>query len=101
MVLQVHHQHHPLVVPAVQAPDPPTAANITSRSTCKRPACTLGLIGRNVAFLVPDHVWKKFADGWDNMPSLNYIVIENIDGHDATASKPPSEDNELELSFNE
>jgi hypothetical protein len=85
-----------------------------------RPVCTPGLVGTNTAFLVPDHIHKKFADGWNVHVPLTYLTdkgclfkdrpmaaaahklltINNTTGHIQTSSKPLSDTGELELTFN-
>lgn len=99
------------LVPTV---NPPTLAR-------KRPARTPGLTGTSAAFLVPDHIRKKFADGWNVHIPLTYLTdrgclmkdkpavsssqdiltIDNASGRILTTAKPLPDDGELELSFDE
>ena len=78
-----------------------------------------GLVGTNAAFLVPDHIQKKFIDGWNIHIPLTYLTnkgcllkdrqtarssqdvltIDNSSGHILTTSKPLSDDGELNLTF--
>ena len=52
-------------------PIPPLNPLTPSR---KRPARTPGLTGNNAAFLVPDHIRKKFADGWSVHVPLTFLT---------------------------
>lgn len=85
----------------------------------RRPERTPGMAGTNAAFLVPDYIRKKFADGWNvhvpltfltdkgcmlkNKPaaSADLLTIDSITGQIQTSSKQLSEAGELELSFDE
>lgn len=82
---------------------------------------TPGLVGTNAAFLVPDHIRKKFADGWNMHIPLTYLTdkgcllkdklsvnssqdiltIDNASGRILATSKPLIDDGELELTFDE
>ena len=99
-------------------PIPPLNPLTPSR---KRPARTPGLTGNNAAFLVPDHIRKKFADGWSVHVPLTFLTdrgcllkdkftlsssqdilsIDNVTGRILATSKPLSDDGELDLSFDE
>jgi hypothetical protein len=87
--------------------------------SCHCPVRTPGLVGTNAAFLVPDHIHKKFADRWNVHIPLTYLTnkgclfkdrpmaaathelltINNATGHIQTSSKPLSDTRELELMF--
>jgi hypothetical protein len=47
----------------------------SSSITRKRPTQTIGLAGSSAAFLVPDHICKKFADAWNVHISLTFLQI--------------------------
>ena len=99
---------------------PPVPATTTTSSR-RRPVRTPGLAGTNAAFLVPDHIRKKFADGWNvhvpltfltdkgcllkNKPiiaaSQEILTIDNVTGQIQTSSKPLTDDGELDLTFDE
>ena len=120
----------PLDIPASQNPtcnvvQPLTLQNIPTvepiTPSRRHPARTLGLAGTNAAFLVPDHIRKKFIDGWHVHVPLTYLtdkgcvfkdkpavvasqellMIDNVTGHIQTSSKPLSDTGELDLTFNE
>ena len=98
---------------------PPVAGPLTP--SCKRPARTPGLVSINAAFLVPDHIHKKFVNGWNVHVPLTYLTdkgcllkdkftasssqdiltIDNSSGRILASSKPLSDDGELELMFDE
>ena len=87
----------------------------------RRPACTPGLAGTNTAFLVADHIRKKFIDGWNVHVPLTYLTnkgclfknkptaiasqelltIDSVTGQIQTSSKPLSDSGELDLTFDE
>lgn len=87
----------------------------------KRPARTPGLVGTNAAFLVPDHIRKKFSDGWDVHVPLTFLTdkgcllkgkplagssqdllsIDSATGRILASSKPLSDFGELDLTFDE
>jgi hypothetical protein len=87
----------------------------------KRPTRTPGLVSANAAFLVPDHIRKKFADGWSVHVPLTFLTdkgcllkdkpiagasqeiltIDSLTGRIQTSSKPLSDDGELDLTFDE
>jgi hypothetical protein len=89
--------------------------------TRKRPARTPGFVVTNAAFLVPDHIRKKFLDEWSvHVPltfltdrgcllkdksltnsSQDILTIDNSSGRILTTSKPLSDDGELDLTFDE
>ena len=89
--------------------------------SCRHPACTLGLTGSNAAFLVPNHIWKKFHDSWNSHVPLtfltdkgclmkdksttssshNILTIDNSTGCILATPKPLSDDGELDLTFDE
>ena len=89
--------------------------------SCKRPARMPGLVGTNAAFLVQDHIQKKFADGWHVHVPLTFLTdkgclmkdrpatslshdvltIDSATGQISTSSKSLSDDGELDLSFDE
>jgi hypothetical protein len=99
---------------AIAVPDPTTPSR-------KRPARIPGFTGSNAAFLVPDHIRKKFADGWNVHIPLTYLTdrgclmkdkpiigstqdiltIDNATGLISTTSKPLADEGELDLSFDE
>ena len=92
-----------------------------STPTCKRPTGTPRLVGTNAAILVPEFIWKRFIDGWNIHVPLTYLTdkecffknksmasssqslltINNTTGCILTTAKPPSDDGELDLTFNE
>ena len=94
--------------------EPPTPSR-------KRLARTPGLAGTNAAFLVPEHIRKKFVDGWNVHIPLTYLTdkgclvkekfssgtsqdvltIDNLTGQLLTSFKPLSDDGELDLTFDE
>jgi hypothetical protein len=87
----------------------------------KRPARTLGLVGTNAAYLVPDNIRKKFMEGWRSHVPLTYLTdkgcllknksllnsAQDILSYDpstgqvVTTSKILNHNGELELSFDE
>jgi hypothetical protein len=99
----------------------PTPTVGTSTSSRKRPARTLGLVGTNAAFLIPDHIRKKFADGWTSHVPLTYLTdkgclfknkaavaaaqevlsFDSSTGQVITTSKPLMDNGELDLTFDE
>jgi hypothetical protein len=109
----------------VQAPTnlvPPATVPVPlTPSRSKRPARIPGLVGSNAAFLVPDFVRKKFADGWVSHVPLTYLTdkgcllknkpsviasqeiltVDSITGQIHTSTTPFSDDGELELTFDE
>ena len=89
-------------------------------STRKRPIRTPGLAGTNAAFLVPDHIRKKFIDGWNVHVPLTFLTdkgcllknrpaiaasqdVLSVDstGRILATPKPLSDDGELDLTFDE
>jgi hypothetical protein len=94
--------------------EPPTLSR-------KRPARTLGLVGTNAAFLVPDHIRKKFSDGWTTHVPLTYLTdkgclfknkasiaasqeilsFDSSTGQVTTTAKPLADNGELDLTFDE
>jgi hypothetical protein len=98
----------------------PPAAELSTPSR-KRPARTLGLVGTNAAYLVPDHIRKKFSDGWAVHVPLTYLTdkgclfknkasiaasqdilsFDSNTGQVTTTAKPLMDNGELELSFDE
>ena len=109
--------HDPLFVTIVQDPPPPPAVSPLTPS-CNRPSCTLGLLGTSAAYLVPDHICRKFVDGWSIHIPLIFLtdkgclftdksttsstqdMLTLINGHILTNLKPLSDDGELDLIFN-
>ena len=110
----------------MQPPDPTTQIGsfpITEPPThsCKRPACTPSLVGTNATYLVPEHIRRKFVDGWNTHVLLTYLTdkgclvrekpstataqdiltIDNMTGQLLASSKPLSDDGKLDLSFDE
>jgi hypothetical protein len=95
----------------------------SSTPSRKRPARTLGLVGTNAAFLVPDHIRKKFSslEGWTTHVPLTYLTdkgcllknkslagasqefltYDSSSGQVITTSKPLSDNGELDLTFDE
>ncbi|KAF8815626.1 hypothetical protein BYT27DRAFT_7297117 [Phlegmacium glaucopus] len=86
----------------------------------KRPIRTPGSIGTNAAFLVPDHIRKRFIDGWNVHVPLTYLTdkgcmvknkslsnlhdlltVNDTDSHITTSSKSLSDEGELDLTFDE
>jgi hypothetical protein len=87
----------------------------------RRPDRTPGLVGTNAAFLVPDHIRKKFADGWSVHIPLTFLTdkgctlrdkpsaaathelltIDSVTGRIQTSSKPLSDFGELDMTFDE
>ena len=112
---QAMHSHDPTTqINPPPVTDPPTHSR-------KRPSRTPGLVGTNAAYLVPEHIRKKFVDGWNTHVPLTYLTdkgclvrdkpsttaaqdvltIDNTTGQLLTSSKPLSDDGELDLSFDE
>ena len=111
------------MVPIVPPPLVAAVQNIADPSTPlrKRPARIPGLLGTSAAFLVPDHIRKKFADGWNvHVPltfltdkgclfkdksstsaSQDILTIDNTTGRILTTSNPLSDKGELNLTFDE
>lgn len=99
--------------------NPPIPLVEPSTSSRKRPARTLGLLGTSAAYLVPDHIRKKFIDGWNVHVPLTFLtdkgcLLKNkstdpstqdlltIDnGRILATTKPLSDDGELDLTFDE
>ena len=85
----------------------------------KGPTQTPGLLGTSTAYLVPDHIHKKFVNGWsihvpftfltdkgcllkDKSASSSTQYLLTIDnGQILTTSKPLSDEGELDLTFDE
>ena len=84
----------------------------------RRPACVPGLVGTNAAFLVPDHIRKKFIDGWSSHVPLTYLTdkgclltnksmnstqdvlyFDASTGHITATSKSLPDNGELEMMF--
>jgi hypothetical protein len=109
--------HNPPVAPqATPIPpvDPTTVFN-------RRPARTLGLVGTNAAYLVPDNIRKKFMEGWRSHVPLTYLTdkgcllknksllsasqdilsYDSSTGQVVTTSKALNDNGELELTFDE
>jgi len=113
----------PPVVPQAAAPavTPVTPLAKLSTSARKRPPRVLGLAGTNAAFLVPDHIRKKFIDGWTVHIPLTFLTdkgcllknkplatstqeilsMDPSSGQIITTSKPLSDSGELNLTFDE
>jgi hypothetical protein len=107
----------PLVV-NIQNPLPALVPGLTTPFH-KRPACMLSLLGTSAAYLVPDHIHKKFINGWNIHVPLTFLtdkgclfkdkstansshdILTLIDGHILTNPKPLSDDGELDLTFDE
>ena len=87
-------------------------------SSHKCPAGTPGLVSTNAAFLIPDHIWKKFTGGWNVHVPLTYLTdkgcllqdksstntSDTIDGVNSQISalvKSLPNNRELDLSFDE
>jgi hypothetical protein len=103
---------------AINVPTP--IANILT-SARKRPARVPSFVGTNAAYLVPDHVRKKFAEGWHSHVPLTFLTdkgclakdkhssshahevltIDELTGAIQTSSKSLVDDGELDLSFDE
>lgn len=94
---------------------PPTELSTSSR---KRPVRVPGLVGTSAAFIVPDHIRKKFAERWTTHVPLNYLTdkgcllknknatqdilsFDPITGQVTTTSKTLNDSGELELTFDE
>ena len=54
--------NHP---PVLNIQNPPAPAMEPLTPSHKRPSCTPGLLGTSAAYFVPDHICKKFMDGWN------------------------------------
>ena len=109
--------HNP--APIVVTQNIPAAEPATP--SCKHPACMPGLVGTNAAFLVQDHIQKKFTDDWHvHVPLIfltnkgclmkdrpttsssdDVLTIDSATGQISTSSKSLSDDGELDLSFDE
>jgi hypothetical protein len=99
----------------------PTPINNPTTPTRKRPTRTLGLVGTNAAFLVPDFIRKRFSEGWNvHVPltfltdkgcllkdkaaansSLDILTIDNTSGRILASAKPLSDEGEMDLTFDE
>jgi hypothetical protein len=114
-------------VPPMELPAPATqfasapAPFPTTPSRSKRPARVPGLVGSNAAFIVPDFVRRKFAEGWINHVPLTYLTdkgcllknkpsaaasheiltLDPVTGQIQTTTTPFSDDGELDLTFDE
>jgi hypothetical protein len=116
----------PQVLPCNVAPIPaainaPAPINNILSSVRKRPARVPGFVGANAAYLVPDHVRKKFAEGWQSHVPLTFLTdkgclakdkhssshtqeiltIDETTGTIQTSSKPLIDEGELDLTFDE
>jgi hypothetical protein len=118
----------PLDPPVVPPHNPPVVAQTTvappvdpTASFNRRPARTLGLVGTNAAYLVPDNIRKKFMEGWRSHVPLTYLTdrgcllknksllnaAQDILSYDPstgqviTTSKALNDNGELELTFDE
>ena len=111
----------PPVIPHVAIPAAMPVVPLTDISTLarKRPPRVPGLAGTNAAFLVPDHIRKKFADGWTVHIPLTFLTdkgcllknkplavstqeilsMDPSSGQIITTSKPLSDSGELDLTF--
>lgn len=84
----------------------------------RRPARTPGLVGTSASYLVPDHVRKKFIEGWTSHVSLIHLTdkgclfknksstndalaVDPLTGMIHTTSASLSDDAELDLTFDE
>lgn len=86
----------------------------------RRPARVPGLVGTNAAFLVPDHIRKKFIDGWSSHVPLTYLTdkgcllknkstnptqdvlsFDASTGHVTTTSMSLPDNGELDMTFDE
>ena len=105
-------------LPATNVPTTPIDPLTPSR---KRPTRTPGLVGTNAAFLVPDHIRKRFSDGWNVHVPLTYLTdrgcllkdklsmnsaqniltIDSANGQISAISKPLLDDGKLDLTFDE
>ena len=108
-------------VPVIETHNAPSLPMEPLTPSRKRPTRTPGLVGTNAAFLVPDHIRKKFSDGWNvHIPltyltdkgcllrdklaassSQNVLTIDNASGQISSISKPLLDDGELDLTFDE
>jgi hypothetical protein len=116
----------PQTLPCNVAPIPapiniPAPVTNMLASLRKRPARVPGFVGANAAYLVPDHVRKKFAEGWQSHIPLTFLTdkgclakdkhssshtqeiltIDETTGAIQTSSKPLVDEGELDLSFDE
>ena len=87
----------------------------------RRPALIPGLVGTNAAFLVPDHIRKKFAEGWTSHvprtyltdkgclfknkslsnPTQDVLTFDASTGQVTATSKSLPDNGELEMTFDE
>ena len=101
--------------------DLPASTTESATPSRKRPARIPGLASTNAAFLVPDHIRKKFIDGWNVHVPLTFLtdngcllkdkaitgasqeilLYDNSTGQIQTSSKSLSDDGELDLTFDE
>ena len=109
----------PVPVPrSLPTPDATSGPMTPSR---KRPTRTPGLVSTSASFLVPDHIRKKFSDGWNIHVPLTFLTdkgcllkdkptagasheiltIDSATGRIQTSSKPLSDHGELDLTFDE
>ena len=106
-----------VVVPPVT----PIAPLVDLSAARRRPSRVLGLAGTNAAFLVPDHIRKKFVDGWTVHVPLTFLTdkgcllknklsaasthevlsMDPSSGQIITTSKPLFDTGELDLTFDE
>ena len=113
-----HNAHQDLNVPAPVANNPFALVPNVLTPSRRRPEHTPGLVGNSAAFLVPDHVHRKFIEGWTSHVSLvhltdkgclfknksstnNALTIDPLTGTIHTTSSSLSDDGELDLTFDE
>ena len=76
LILVLDHTVHQNVPTNINVPVPPSQNILPTimadpmTPTRRRPERTPGLVGTNAAFLVPEHIRKKFADGRTRSPDL-------------------------------
>jgi hypothetical protein len=101
----------PPLVANVRNPLPAPVPGLTTPS-CKRLACMLSLLGTSVAYLMPDHICKKFINGQNihdkgclfkdkSTANSSHNILTLVDSHILTNTKPVSDDGELDLTFDE
>ena len=109
----------PPAFPHVVAPPVTPLADLSAAR--RRPSRVLGLAGTNAAFLVPDHIRKKFVDGWTVHVPLTFLTdkgcllknklsaasthevlsMDPSSGQIIATSKPLFDSGELDLTFDE
>jgi hypothetical protein len=108
-------------IPVPLTQDIPLVNALSLTSARKRPARIPGLVSTNAAFLVPDNIRKKFAEGWVSHVPLTFLTdkgcvfkdkavtsltqevltMNTVTGHIEATSQPLTDEGELDLTFDE